>query len=447
MEIPDKIVKKTRPFFLNFFGRLGTDLNTLTASPVTATLTGVELLRGEDDIESLFEKDRCVAYVTEDGLNSGDCHIVIDVATSIALTGLMMMMGEGVITNQVKTREYNEEIQEGFNEVSNQIVGALNDLIEAKMKDGGHLFLETTDRFEYGNNPPTFKEHYSYLTAICDIQVGNFPTEECRILLSKGLADALLGIDIPGTDEEIAEIAANAARIAAGGADTEGEESSEAVADDFKEALGVEDSAAGSDGADGAGATGATDASGDVDGDSSGAGGGGSNDGSELEPGGILDNVEDTGTFSTNDGLPVPDEAGSIRVVMTEQPFALKDEDTIMTAINAMRHDGYRYIGVEKKGQLIRVVSQSDLRQVMGPFFGTKAMGPRDKAICTLAVGKLNEGQQLIRIPLTGTISQAADLMTEFNLRFLPVVSDKGVLRGFIPIHSVLNYYRKKRRS
>ncbi|MBF0448318.1 MAG: CBS domain-containing protein [Magnetococcales bacterium] len=443
MEIPDKIVKKTRPFFLNFFGRLGTDLNTLTASPVTATLTGVELLRGEDDIESLFEKDRCVAYVTEDGLNTGDCHIVIDVATSIALTGLMMMMGEGVITNQVKTREYNEEIQEGFNEVSNQIVGALNDLIEAKMKDGGHLFLENTDRFEYGNNPPTFKEHYSYLTAICDIQVGNFPAEECRILLSKGLADALLGIDIPGTDEEIAEIAANAARIAGGGTDAEGAESSEAVADDFKEALGVEDSAAGSAGSTGASGGGADD-------DASAGRGvrdGSSHDGSELEPGGILDNVEDTGTFSTNDGLPVPDEAGSIRVVMTEQPFALKDDDTIMTAINAMRHDGYRYIGVEKKGKLIRVVSQSDLRQVMGPFFGTRAMGPRDKAICTLAVGKLNEGQQLIRIPLTGTISQAADLMTEFNLRFLPVVSDKGVLRGFIPIHSVLNYYRKKRRS
>ncbi|MBF0453313.1 MAG: CBS domain-containing protein [Magnetococcales bacterium] len=455
METPDKIIKKTRPFFLNFFGRLSTDLNTLTAAPVTVNLTDVELLRGEDDLESSFEKDRCVAYVREDGLNTGDVHLIFDVATSIALTGLMMMMGEGVIQNQVKTREYNEEIEEGFNEVSNQIVGAFNDLIEKKMPNGGHLFLENTARFEYGDLPTTFKETTTYLTANAEIQVSNFPQETCRILVSKGLADELLGVTIEGTPEEEAEIAARKAEQSGGE-----EANSEEVADSLKDALG--DTASGSDGATGGaggsgadgtagGAAGADGTGGGAAGGAgsagSGAGGDFDDDGTELESGGLLDQAGGNLNYSTSDGLPVPDEPGSIKVVMTEPPFSLKEDEKIMTAINAMRHDGFRYIGVESKGKLIRVVSHSDLRQVMGPFFGTKAMGPRDKAICTLAFGKLNEGQQLIRIPLSGSINQAADLLAEFNLRCLPVVSDKGVLRGFIPVHSVMSYFRKKKNA
>ncbi|MBF0160423.1 MAG: CBS domain-containing protein, partial [Magnetococcales bacterium] len=118
-----------------------------------------------------------------------------------------------------------------------------------------------------------------------------------------------------------------------------------------------------------------------------------------------------------------------------------------MKAINAMRYEGARYIGVESQGKLIRIVSQSDLRQIMGPFFGTKAMSARDKAICTLALGKLNHDQQLITIPVSGTVQQAAHLLIEFNLRMLPVVSKQGVLRGFIPVHAVLDYFRRKKQK
>lgn len=413
METSDKIVKKARPFFLNYFSKLANDLNTLTAAPVVCTLTSVELMRGADDLGVLFEKDRSVAYVKEDGLGSGDVHLVFDLATSIALTGLMMMMGEAVIRGQVKTRGYNEEIQEGFNEVSNQVVGAMNDLVEKKMVDGGHLLLESTYYVEFGGMPDTFDtELTTYLVASADIQVSDFEVEVCRWVLSKGFAEALLGIEIDGTPEEEAQAAA---RKQAAVAKREVVEAPNLPAFDEIEAIEAEDVAVGgrADAAEGPATTARTKAF----------------------------------DFASSDGLPSPDEPGSVKVVMTESPFSLKDDEKIMRAINAMRHDGNRYIGVEKKGKLIRVISQSDLRQVMGPFFGTKAMGPRDKAICTLPIGKLNENQQLIRITLGGTINQAADLLAEFNLRALPVVSNQGVLRGFVPVHAVMNFFRKKRMS
>jgi CBS domain-containing protein len=405
METPDSLVKQVKPFFLNFLGKLSTDLNTLTAAPVTINLTSVELLRGEKELGGFLEKDRCVAYVNEDGLNTGDVHLIIDVATSIALTGLMMMMGEDVIQNQVQTREYNEEIQEGFNEVANQIVGVFNGLVEEQMSDGGHLFLEETVRLEPGDKLPGIDEKKTYLTIVADMQVASFPVETCRILLSKGFGDPLLDVSIPGTEEEDAEMAARAKE--------EPEEVSEDVAEDFSEAVGSDDAEAG--------------------------------DGTELVEDDPLAGGE-PGNYDTSDGLPVPDEPGGIKVIMTEKPFSLKESESIMTAINAMRNEGKNYIGmVDKDSKLIRVISKSDIRQIMGPFFGSKAMSPRDKAVYTLAVTKMNTEQQLIRIPQTGSINQAADLLLEFNLRALPVVNTQGGLHGFIPIHSVMSYFRKKK--
>ncbi|MEO5332336.1 MAG: CBS domain-containing protein [Magnetococcus sp. YQC-5] len=147
------------------------------------------------------------------------------------------------------------------------------------------------------------------------------------------------------------------------------------------------------------------------------------------------------------DALPMPDDPGSVVALMTESPFTLKEDERVIVAINAMRHDGYRYMGIERNGKLIRVVSQSDLRQIMGPFFGTKAMNARDKAICNIPIGKINEAQKPIVITLDASITAAANLMAEHRLHALPVVSGPGVLRGFVTIHAVLNYFRRKRQA
>ncbi|MBF0142469.1 MAG: hypothetical protein HQL59_03300, partial [Magnetococcales bacterium] len=195
METPEQIVKKARPFFLNYFNKLANDMNTLTAASVVASLGEIVLARGREDLEEFFLTDRSVAYIREDGANTGDVHIALDVETSIALTGLMMMMGEQVIKNQVKTREYNEEIREGFQEVSNQVVGAMNDLVE-KRQAGGHLFLERTDYYPYGEFPSTLDTEMLYLAASVDIQVNDFPAQSASWILSKGFAEALLGIKI-----------------------------------------------------------------------------------------------------------------------------------------------------------------------------------------------------------------------------------------------------------
>lgn len=399
METPEDVVKKARPFFLSYFQKLASDLHTLIDAPVVCTLNGVTLLRGEKDLSTLFEMDRSVAYVREDGLDTGDVHLVFDVTTSIALAGLMMMMGEAVIQSKIKIREYNDEIKEGFQEVSNQIVGALNDQIESQMEDGGHLIMESTAHVGFGDLPPTLDSEVTYLSADVEIKVADLSIASAHWLLSKGLAEAILQLHVPGTPEEEAQ----------GGGGLSGEKGAESRSDGGKTT---------------------SEAAGAVS-----AGGGDS--GSDSD-------VGFESAFDVDGDLPAPDEPGSVKVVMTETPFSMKEDEPIKRAIVAMLQDGYRYIGIERKGVLVRVISQSDLRQVMGPFYGSSAATARDKAIFNLPIGKLNERQKVITITVDGTINQAAGMMLGHKMRALPVVSSKGVIRGFIPVHAVLDYFRKK---
>ncbi len=164
-------------------------------------------------------------------------------------------------------------------------------------------------------------------------------------------------------------------------------------------------------------------------------------------PGGMeeeLPEEEDDALPHTEPGeLLAPQVAGSVRLVMTETPFTLKEEEKVMRGITAITQDGYRYIGIERKGALIRVLSQSDIHQVMGSFYGSGPPIPRDKALYALPIGKLNVQQNLIKIGTDGSINEAADLMRQHRLHALPVVSNRGTLRGFVPIHAVVDYFRR----
>lgn len=456
MQTPPELVVKAKPFFLNYFNKLANDLNTLTAAPVSCSVGDIVLLKGREELEPYFETDRSLAYVKEDGQNLGDIHLLFNVETAIALTGLMMMMGEGVIKEQVKGRTYTEEIQEGFQEVANQVVGAMNDLVERKLK-GGHLHLALTDHVEYGEFPKSLQPAIPYLSVEVTIQVSNFAPQNAQWVLAHRFAEGLLGVKFP--EEAVEGGAAESAEGGGGGGAGGGGAAEKAL---NKLSAGVDLSAFANLGVDPSSLEKKVDlgAYAHVGTDPSKAAKSKPPDLSAFakllpdeEGGGDVAAVAQLGasgslSYSNKDNLPMPNEPGSVKAVMVEPPFSLKEEEKVIKAINAMRQDGYKFIGIDStEGKLSRLITQSDLRQLMGPFFGTKAMTARDKAICTVPLSKINKEQSLVRIPITGTIQQAADLMGEFELRVLPVVSKAGVLRGYVTIHAVLKYYRNKRQG
>ncbi|MEO5339152.1 MAG: CBS domain-containing protein [Magnetococcus sp. MYC-9] len=386
MEIPNQIAKKARPFFLSFFQALSDDMNTLINAPVECTLTDIALRRGEEDLGELFEAENSVAYTLEDGLHTGHLHMVMDDVAAIGLSGLMMMLPQAVVQKSVKTREYTDEIREGFHEVANQIMGSLNARVEKKM-EGGHLFLEGAEQVQASHWPDSVDPTVTYLDIGMEATVSNFRSAPVHWLISRGLANALLQLDIPGSPEELA---AEAARLKAA------EPVEEAV-----EPPAVEDF--------------------------------------EFN----ADAQEFLARCAAHE-LPPPAEPGSLRVVMTWPPFTLNEQAEVIRAVTAVFQDGHRYVGVEREGVLLRVVSPGDLRRIMGAFYNSKAATPREKALLQLPLGKINEQQQLITISPQGSIDQATDLLKAHNLHVLPVVNDSGVLRGFVPAHALLQYFRKR---
>nr|CRH07457.1 Protein of unknown function. Containing CBS(cystathionine-beta-synthase) domain [Candidatus Magnetococcus massalia] len=461
-------------------------MNMLTGAPVSCTLSNMEIMRGHEDIEEVFELAKNVARAVEDGSDAGDSYICFDLGTSIALSGFMMMMGEAVIKEQVKKKINTEEIQEGFQEVANQIVGAFNDLVEERAESGHMLLILPTEHIEYGSFPAGLEDERTYVVVTSDIQVGDFAPEPAKWLFSRGLVRLLTGLEMEGTAEELSLDASKSGGDAAGedaaAADSSGDSADAAGAADAADSTGdaadAADAASGDAAADGA----LGDAPGDAPGDASEEALAAEFEDGDLplieeDPDGGDDLIipEETGGdigfdhaagsstasddnqpdfirqpmpkhgYSEDDGLPNPELPGSVQQVMGEVPFTLKDSDRVIKAINAMRRDGYKYIGIDRDGKLIRVLSASDIRQLMGPFFGTRALTKRDKVIFTVPLGRLNLKQDLVSITLEGTVSQAADLITQYKLRALPVISKNGVLRGFVTAHNMLDFFRRKR--
>jgi CBS domain-containing protein len=386
MEIPDQIAKKARQFFLSFFQKLSDDLNTLVDAPVECTLTEVNVIRGEDDLGFLFDAEYSSSYAIEDGLNSGNIHLLMDAPAAIALSGLMMMLPKAVVQKNVKSREYTEEIQEGFHEIANQIMGSLNTRIEEKLA-GGHLFLDGVEHLSGGSLPASLSANTTYLDIGMEIKVSEFRAAPVHWLVSRGLANTLLKVDMPGTPEELAADAPKETPAPAAPPPA-----ASRAADDYV---------------------------------------------FDISAAGLL-------ARSSADALPAPDEPGGLRVVMTLPPFLLNEAAPISDAVGAMFPDGQRILGVESEGILVRVISQGDVRKMMGAFHGSKAVTPPERALLSQAIGKLNERQRMITVPARGTIDEAADLLKQHNLFALPVITDGGVLRGFVPAYSLLEYYRKK---
>lgn len=352
MDLRLEIQKPLRRFFLQFFNQFATDTEMLVSKPVASEVREVKLLQGADEIDRVFEKESALVFAREDGTNLGDLHLLFDVRSAIALSGLMMMLPPGPLADKVRLLSFDETLQEAFQEIGNISMGALNSLVETEIENG-HLFMDGTALVADGAERPAEVASDAYVIIVAEITVGDFEREPFRVLISQGIAEKLCGSPLT-TPEEVSD---------------------------------------------------------SVD-ESSGAGPGAFPEGSELAS------------------------------LMADPASAADEAATVSQAIAMMEKDGVKQVGVLRDGVLIRVISRSDLRQLMGPFYGTNAMTPRDKAVLNLPLGRISKNQQLISISASGSRQEAVERIIENDLRSLPVVDDQGALLGFIPTRELLKLLR-----
>lgn len=163
--------------------------------------------------------------------------------------------------------------------------------------------------------------------------------------------------------------------------------------------------------------------------------------GTELVP--LDEAAPDAPEEAASDASFTPDTIKvTLEQLVAEPASYMNESESVSKAIAVMKKDGVRQIGVVRDGVLIRVISWGDLRQLMGPFYGTNAMSARDKAVLSVQLGRICKTQKLISIPTTGSPAQALDLMVGNELKALPVVDELGSLRGFISAWELLKLLR-----
>ncbi|MGI6123239.1 MAG: CBS domain-containing protein, partial [Acetivibrionales bacterium] len=112
-----------------------------------------------------------------------------------------------------------------------------------------------------------------------------------------------------------------------------------------------------------------------------------------------------------------------VRNKMTTNPFTISADQTIPDAHEIMAENGVKRLPVMKNGKLVGVVSKEDIVQASPSKATTFSMGE-----ITYLLSKTKISQIMNKNPITissnALLEEAAILMRDNNVSFLPVVDD-----------------------
>lgn len=119
-----------------------------------------------------------------------------------------------------------------------------------------------------------------------------------------------------------------------------------------------------------------------------------------------------------------------VRNKMTANPFTISPDQTIPDAHEIMAQNGVKRLPVMKNGKLVGIVSKEDITQASPSKATTFSMGE-----ITYLLAKTKISQIMTKNPISissnALLEEAATLMRDNNVSFLPVVDD-GKLVGII---------------
>ncbi|MBF0585275.1 MAG: ankyrin repeat domain-containing protein, partial [Magnetococcales bacterium] len=189
-ETSDDLFVYFQPRVLDLIARLSTLLEDLTGTPYLLHLREIRVFQEKEGPESLFDQDRCLIHVKGSrGQDLGEIYVVVNLTPAIVLSGRIMMTNESVIRRHVENRMVGEELEESFQELGHQIVGALNDWIGKQSATGGMLTLEAIGCVD--QHPPILINGSSHLLVTVAIEMLDYPPEYFRLLFSKGWTASL----------------------------------------------------------------------------------------------------------------------------------------------------------------------------------------------------------------------------------------------------------------
>ena len=112
---------------------------------------------------------------------------------------------------------------------------------------------------------------------------------------------------------------------------------------------------------------------------------------------------------------------------MTANPFTISPDQTVPEAHEIMTVNGVKRLPVMKNGKLVGVVSKEDILQASPSNATTFSMGEITYLLSKMKVSKIMN-KNTITISSSALLEEAAILMRDNNVGFLPVVDDEKLV-------------------
>lgn len=128
-----------------------------------------------------------------------------------------------------------------------------------------------------------------------------------------------------------------------------------------------------------------------------------------------------------------------VKEMMTPNPVTIGPEASIYEALLLMYEHDIRRLPVLQHGKLVGIVSDRDIKQVMGRPSLAARYGAKEEQTAEVTVREVMS-QEVITVRDRDDLRRAIELMVEGKFSGLPVVNDARELVGVVSSIDVLRY-------
>lgn len=121
---------------------------------------------------------------------------------------------------------------------------------------------------------------------------------------------------------------------------------------------------------------------------------------------------------------------------MSKNPITIEEDDSMQQAMALMKENKVRMLPVMNKGQLVGIISDTDLKRASA---SDATMLDMHELLYLISKIRVNEimTKNPITVPEDLTVEETAQILMEHNISGVPVMDHKGGLVGIITRHDV----------
>lgn len=123
--------------------------------------------------------------------------------------------------------------------------------------------------------------------------------------------------------------------------------------------------------------------------------------------------------------------------IMTRRIVTVGMDDSLREVAALFDAHRFHHLLVVDAGRLVGIVSDRDLLKHISPFVGKLSEREQDAATLRKHVHQIMS-RDLLTVPETASLTQAADAMLSRRVSCLPVLDDRGYAVGLVTIHDLL---------